>query len=131
MSSAQGARTVLIVDDDVAFLWWLGEMFTDAGYQAVPALSCSQALAVVNRLNLHINVLVVSASLSGAIRLVRSLERLGRDLRIVLVADSKDLAVHSLHYDAILTRPSGWEPVSRPDWLRKLHTLLNGFKAAR
>ncbi len=131
MSSAQGARTVLIVDDDVAFLWWLGEMFTDAGYQAVPALSCSQALAVVNGLNLNIDVLVISASLSGSIRLVRSLERPGGDLRIVLVADSNDLAVHGLRYDAILTRPSGWEPVSRPDWLRKLHTLLEGLSVTQ
>jgi DNA-binding NtrC family response regulator len=127
VSSASGARTVLIVDDDVAFVWWLGEMFTDAGYQAVPALNCSQALAVVNKLHLKIDVLVVSAALSGCVRLVRYLERLGRDLRIILIGDSKAIATHDFEYDATLTRPTGWEPVSRPDWLRKLRSLLKGL----
>jgi DNA-binding NtrC family response regulator len=129
VSSRQGAPTVLIVDADVAFVWWLGEMFTEAGYQAIPALNCTQAIAVVNSLHLKIDFLVVSAALSGVVRLVRSLERQGRDLRIIRIGDDTALEAPGFAYEGTLMRPGAWEPVSRPDWLRKLRALLKGRHA--
>ena len=39
--------TILIVDEDVGFVWWLGELFSEFGYRSIPALSCRQALSLV------------------------------------------------------------------------------------
>jgi hypothetical protein len=125
VSGPSGAHTLLVVDNDVGFVWWLGEIFTEAGYRAVPALHCSQALAAVKKFHLQIDLLVVNPALTGVLRLVNSLERPGRDLRIVLIREGPiGLKYPGFRYDATLTRPSGWEPVSRTDWLRKLRTLL-------
>ncbi len=60
-----GALTVLIVDDDLAFLWWLGEVFAEAGYQAAPALDCRQALVLLKQLDLDLDLLVVNPKLAG------------------------------------------------------------------
>jgi hypothetical protein len=125
VSDPSGAHTLLIVDNDVGFLWWLGEIFTEAGYQAVPALNCSQALAAVKKFHMQVDLLVVNPALTAVSRLLTSLERPGRDLKIVLIREGPiGLKYPGFRYDATLTRPSGWEPVSRPDWLRKLRNLL-------
>jgi hypothetical protein len=125
VSEPSGAHTLLIVDNDVGFLWWLGEIFTEAGYRAVPALNCSQALAAVKKFQLQIDLLVVNPALTGVARLATSLERLNRDIKIVVIREGPiGLKYPGFRYDATLTRPSGWEPISRTDWLRKLRTLL-------
>jgi len=125
VSEPSGAPTLLIVDSDVGFLWWLGEIFAEAGYQVVPALNCSQALAAVKRFHLQIDLLVVNPALTGVLRLVTALERPDRDLKIVLIREGPiGLKYPGFRYDATLTRPSGWEPISRTDWLRKLRVLL-------
>ena len=103
----------------------LGAIFTEAGYHAVPALNCSQALAAVKKFHIQIDLLVVNPGLTGVARLVTSLERPGRDLKIVLIREGPiGLKYPGFRYDATLTRPSGWEPISRTDWLRKLRILL-------
>src|SRR5579864_7603483 len=45
------AMTVLIVDDDLGFVWWLGDIFNEAGARCVPALSCGAAMVLTKRLN--------------------------------------------------------------------------------
>jgi len=125
VSEPSGAHTLLVVDNDVGFVWWLGEIFTEAGYHVVPALNCSQALTAIKKFHLQINLLVVNPALIGAVRLVTSLECTRYDLRIVLIREGPiGLKYPGFRYDAALTRPSGWEPISRTDWLRKLRTLL-------
>ena len=130
MSEPPAAHTLLIVDNDIGFLWWLGEIFTEANYHAVPALNCSQALAAVKKFHLNIDLLIVNPGLSGIVRLVASLENADPDLRIVLIREGPiGLKYPGFRYDATLTRPRGWEPVSRADWLRKLRNLLKQLEA--
>jgi len=125
VSEPSGAHTLLIVDNDVGFMWWLGELLLEADYHAVPALNCSQALAAVKRFNLEIDLLVVNPALTGVPRLLASLERPGHDLRIVLIREGPiGLKYPGFRYDATLTRPSSGDPITRTDWLRKLRTLL-------
>lgn len=130
MRARQGAHTVLIVDDDLGFVWWLGETFTEAGYRAIPALDSSQAATFVAKLHEEISLLVVNASLSGVGRLVKSLAGSQRDLKVILIQDDRTSKAPGFVYKASLMRPSGWEPVSREDWLRKLRTLLQQLEAA-
>lgn len=119
-----GALTVLIVDDDLAFLWWLGEVFAEAGYQAAPALDCRQALVLLERLGLDLDLLVINPKLAGAARMRAILALEHPSLRVILIQDRGDRPHVSIQGDAVLERPSGWEPVSRGHWQRKLRGVL-------
>ncbi len=130
MKEPQGPHTVLIVDDDVAFVWWLGETFTEADYQPVPALNSTEARSLIDSLDAKVNVLVVNPALPAVAALVESLESADRDLKVVLIQDGRTSKAPRFRYDATLARPRGWEPVSREDWLRKLRTLLKQLEAA-
>lgn len=129
MSGPSGTHTLLIVDSDVGFLWWLGEIFTEAGHYAVPALNCMQALAAVKKYHLQVDFLLVNPSLTGVARLVTSLQAGGRDFKIVLIREGMlGLEYPGFRYDANLTRPNGWEQVSRAEWLQKVRALLKQFE---
>jgi hypothetical protein len=59
-------RTVLIVDPELGFVFWLGQALDRAGYQALPAKSCEDAAELLKQLNVEIDLLIVGHSLAGA-----------------------------------------------------------------
>lgn len=123
MTASTGFPTALIVDDDVAFILWLGEMFNESGYQAFPALHCRGALTLAKKLALRVDVLVVNPALPGAGRAMRALTSAQPGLRVVLIGNgSKDGAAESTH--PTIERPSASEPISRPQWVMKIRRVL-------
>ena len=134
----------LIIDHDLGFLMWLGEVFVEAGFQAVPALHCRQALAMAKRLNRPITTLVLNPELPGAARTVKALAAANPAMRVVLIRNSPahsdaPSAPHDMRDDAArpsrtnpngirarstLERPSPEEPISRPVWVSKIRKML-------
>lgn len=131
MIAGPGSPTALIVDDDVGFILWLGEMFTASGYQAYPALQCREALTLTRKLALRVDVLVVNPDLPGATRAMRSLTSAQPALRVVLIRDPAKSGPlpHSIH--PALERPSAWEPISRPQWIMKIRKALMSAATAK
>jgi hypothetical protein len=128
----------LIVDHDLGFLMWLGEVFVEAGCQAVPALQCRQALALAKQLKPPITILVLNPELAGAARAVKLLVAANPAMQIVFIRSatvdpdagginygSQD-SIHSIGIRArfSLERPSPWEPISRQRWVAKIRKML-------
>jgi DNA-binding NtrC family response regulator len=131
VSERSGAPNILIIDDDVGFLWWLGELFNEIGYRSIPALNCKEALALVRHLRGGVDLVLVNPSLKGVAALVRILSRVQRP-KIVLIYDSVPKAIPPVEAAATLERPAGWGPISRPEWRQKVSRVLNqvGIRAA-
>jgi hypothetical protein len=124
VNAGTGSPTALIVDDDLGFLLWLGEMLTESGYQAVPALQCRQALTLVKKLALPIDLLVLNPELRGAKRTIDVLAAEHPRLRVVLIRDPSTPCPGLDSNHATLERPSAWEPISRPQWVTKIRKVL-------
>ncbi len=119
---------------------WLGELFTDLGCQAVPALHCRQAESLAKRLDLPITILVVNPKLPSAARTVKALVAANPDVRVVLIVDPADepdtgngngrahngalLNPKRIPARSRLERPSPIDPISRPDWVAKVQKIL-------
>src|ERR1700735_4983427 len=88
VTANSGYSLALIVDHDLGFLMWLGDVFLEVGYQAVPALHCRQALALARRVNLPVSTLVVNPELPGAGRIVAALAELNPGLRVIQICNS-------------------------------------------
>jgi DNA-binding NtrC family response regulator len=119
-----GSPTALIVDDDVAFILWLGEMFAENGYQAIPALHCRQALTFVKKLDLRVDVLVLNPKLRGAARAMKVLVSEQPSLRVVLIRDPSTSGPVPDSNHETLERPAAWEPISRAQWVTKIRKVL-------
>jgi DNA-binding response OmpR family regulator len=125
------SRRALIVDHDLGFLMWLGEVFSELGYETIPSLSCSQALALAKRFDLPIRTLVVDPEMSGAPRLIEGLAADNAGLQVVLLRDrphcqndtEQNLALPRNH--TWLERPASDEPVSRDEWVIRIRAMLS------
>jgi hypothetical protein len=113
----------LIIDRDLGFVMWLGEVFSELGWESVPALHCRQGLALARRLNAPITTLVISPELPGSGRLVKALLAANPGMRVVLIGDSAANA-GGVHARCTLERPAPWEPISRPEWVAKIRRVL-------
>ena len=67
-------KTILIIDDDLGFVFWLGQLLADTGYRVLPAKDFSEASGLFSQLNTEIDLLVMNAALaetSGSYDLLR------------------------------------------------------------
>ena len=130
---ASASQSVLIVDDDLGFVFWLGELLAEAGCPAVPALNCQQAISHLKQFHVTVSAAIVNPSLEGVSHLLQTLGKANKQLRIVVVGPELD-ALSGIPAYAVLEKPSGWESLSRQEWLRKVKKALaeappNAFEA--
>lgn len=122
------APVVLIVDEDLGFVWWLGQMFSEAGCQVVPALSSEQTDSFTR--NLKVDVIVVNPELAGVTELIRAMSAT-RKPKIVAIRNHNTGAGGAFRADATLERPSGWGAVLQNEWLGCVRRLVKDVQATR
>jgi hypothetical protein len=123
-TDSTATMTVWIVDYDLGFVWWLGEIFIEARCRAFPALSCAHALSLMKKLNMEADLIVVNPQLPGVSAMLNALTRTNRSLKIVTVQNASEPPVTDVNSEVTLERPSRSGPISRPEWLKKIHKLL-------
>jgi hypothetical protein len=119
------APVVLIVDEDLGFVWWLGQMFSEAGCQVVPALNSEQTDSFAR--NLKVDVIVVNPELAGVSELIRNMSST-RTPKIVAIRNHNTGARGAVRADATLERPSGWGAVSQNEWLGCVRRLVKDIQ---
>ena len=75
--------TVLIIDNDLGFVFWLGQILNEAGYAALPAKSASEAVDLMSGNNIEPDLLIINPSLPGVARLVAGLRRFRPGLKVI------------------------------------------------
>src|ERR1700736_1607825 len=60
---ATAAQMVLIVDDDLGLVCWLGDILSEAGARSVPALSCGEVTVLIKRLGIEPDLIILNSSL--------------------------------------------------------------------
>jgi hypothetical protein len=122
--------TVLIVDDDLGFVWWLGSLFMEAGCLSLPGLNCGEAAALTKRLGVEPDLIVLNPSLTGAPNLLQHHLQTKPQSKIVTIGPAPKELGAFIHIHAILERPSPNGPALRREWLDILRNLLRQVEAA-
>ena len=129
MTLPPAATTVWIVDDDLGFVWWLGELLSEAGCRALPALSCDQALSLMKEVKVGIDLLVVNPQLPEVAGMLRIFRCANANLKVVAIGKASRAVTAAIRPLTYLERPSGFDPVSRPEWRQKVQKLLKEMTA--
>ncbi len=128
MTEPSRAPVVLIVDEDLGFVWWLGQIFSQAGCQVVPALNLEQSVSLARDLNLKVDVLVVNPELAGVSELIQGLSS-ARPPKIVAIRNQNTGVRGAVYAHATMERPSGWGPVSQKEWLGSVRRVVKDVQA--
>ena len=109
--------TVLIVDCDLGFVFWLGKLLDRNGYFALPAKTAADAALLVMRLDLEPELLVVNTSLSGSAELIAALRRRFLRLTVIGVLEHGLVAPAALAITAAHEKPIAVNVATEADWL--------------
>jgi DNA-binding response OmpR family regulator len=118
-------KTILIVDRDLGFVYWLGRVLDDAGYEAIPARRVPDAIQLLHELHTVVDLLIVNMALPGAADLVRALRRSARPIRVMSLLESPDETPASPPgSDAVRSKPEEVDEISKLEWVDAIDRLL-------
>lgn len=108
---------VLILDDELGFVAWLGVTLAANGYATLPATSLSTAKQVLEELRAVPDLVVMNLELAGMIELLEALRRANRALKVIAIEDTTPPA-RPIEVDGIHSR-------SEADWLTTVERVLD------
>ena len=123
-------KTVLILDRDLGFVFWLGHVLTQAGYQALPANSCEAASKLITELKLGVDLAIVSYSLPGTGPFIRALRHSRENLKVIAVLEAGEKPDSAFPgVDATQRRPGLASKAASTEWLDAIQGVLAGTDA--
>jgi len=78
--------TILILDNDLGFSFWLGQSLTAPHCRALPAKSVAEAAALIGQFQLKIDFLIMNPAIPGASEFSRALRKEQKHLRVATLS---------------------------------------------
>jgi CheY-like chemotaxis protein len=123
-------KNILIVENDLGFIFWLGGALVAGDYQPWPACGVSDATELIEKAALPIDLLIVDPSLPGVSKLTAILRRSQADLK--LIALGAEVKTKLTGINAWLRKPvPTQEPAKQEqEWLEAVKDVFIGRKRA-
>jgi DNA-binding NtrC family response regulator len=129
---------VLIIDNDLAFVFWLGEILARAGYEPYPAQDVPQARQLLSSLPGPPALVIVNTCFPGAAAFLRAVRQSIGGLQAIGISDpaSDPSSVPSSRggefSESIQTvpRPTCFGGISVSEWLNLIERVLSRRKGA-
>ena len=107
---------ILLVDSDLGFTFWLGQLLDQAGYEAFPAKSVADAIQLLDQLKFDIDLLVINPAMEGATSFAAVLRQSRPFIKIVAVHEP-ELMDRWAEVDASHPKTHSSDEVTRSEWL--------------
>ena len=118
-------KTVLIVDDDLGFAFWLGQALDRAGYETWPARSVTAAKSLLAEVRLAVDLLVITASQPRAPVLADYLARANPDLKVIAVYENLTAGFKPFpKASAIHQKPQIIDTAAKLEWVQLVISVL-------
>lgn len=110
---------VILIDNDLAFAFWLAKALDQAGYEAFPARSVPDAIALLADMPMNPRLLILGGPPAGADALVARWRIRHKDLRVMSLVDDSDLMMYNPFFgvDLECRKPVGRKEEDRAELL--------------
>ena len=117
--------TVLIVDGDLGFVFWLGQALDSAGYLALPANDTRSALKLIQEHKIRVDILVIDPLLPNAFSLIATLRQAIATL-ITVGAISPEWGVRPSEpeFNAVIRKPEKLTAAALLSWLALIRSFF-------
>ena len=123
-------KTILVIDDDAAFLTELRQLLRDAGYHVLDATDVANAMAVLERSHAQIDLTIVDLVLPGGsgFEVINAVSRRANPMKILATTGllkpnylevAKYMGAH-----AVLRKPEAGAAFPAEEWLSQIEALL-------
>jgi CheY-like chemotaxis protein len=122
--------TILVVDDDVAFLNDAEQMLTRAGYGVLCATTGAEAVDHLEKRHAEINLAIIDLSLpdTNGFELIGAISRRTNDIRVLATTavyrDTHLDMAGSLGANAAIRKPPTGKPIPEREWLKVIRQLI-------
>lgn len=116
-------KNILIVDRDLGFVFWLGQILDATGYVAIPAKGIAEAAEIVAMLRLQIDVLVAAPAERGLRNFVEKLRFNSPDLHRVNLASEGSSALVRSPEGVWKRKTRQRDEAAKAEWLELIHSL--------
>ena len=119
-------KNVLIIDSDLGFVFWLGQTLDAAGYETLPAKGVPEAIALLSKFRIAVDVLIVHSNQPGVDDFASELRRTqGGNLKTIgLLDDTDDATASSRSWDVCQVKPHLPDQTARDTFLALIQSIL-------
>lgn len=122
--------TILLVDSDLGFIFWLGQALDAAGCWALPAKDVASALELISGHRLAVDILVISPLLSDAFAFISQLRQSRPALRVIAATPADWEKFPPLtEVDAVIRKPSHLTVLALSQWINLIRDFMGGSGA--
>ena len=119
-------KTILLVDNDLGFAFWLGHALDQAGYEALPARTIPDVAKLLEELNVAIDLLLINAALHGASSFIADLRRAQTSFKVIAIYDEPRPSQLFTGADAVYHKTSAVDESTRLKWVEAVENVLAG-----
>ena len=118
--------TILLVDSDLGFVFWLGQALDAAGYNAIPALNVPSAEELIHNHKLSLDTLVIDPFLPDAFPFISRHRQSVPKLNVVAaIPEDWGTFPHLPDVDAILRKPQRLNGIALFQWLNLIQSFFS------
>ena len=116
--------TILIIDEDLGFLMYLGLILAEAGYQPWPARNVREAIGLIRKLGAQVELVI--APFAELNSLIPTLTVCAVRPKLVATEDSQrpESAAIPTSVDDVILKPTSREEFQRRKWLDMVRKAL-------
>lgn len=109
--------TILILDDDLGFVFWLGQTLASPEFRPFPAPSVAEAKKLMPMLPAGLDILIVNPELDGALAFARNLRKGQRELRLIAALAYPPASSQApSDFDAARNKPNERDEAEQSAW---------------
>ena len=125
-------KTVLIVDADLRFAFWLGHSLDQAGYYALSAASVESAARLLTELGMKVDLVIIGVDQPGAATFLADLRRTQKRLMVIALLDEPDPPpAAALPADLAEYKSLSTDEEARRDWVGTVQIVLAAAASPR
>ena len=118
--------TVLILDDDLGFVFWVAQALTSAGFASIPAQSVAEAKRLLAQFKVKLDIVILSPAISGGFEFIGELRAENSQLGVVAAVErAADLIIVRREVDAVRAKPEVLSVEAMPEWRRTVRRVYS------
>jgi ActR/RegA family two-component response regulator len=120
-------KTVLVIDQDLGFVFWIARALDAMHYFAVPARSVPDAALLIMQLDLKkVDLLMINLELSGGSDFISAMHRSRPDILVIGIVDDLLKPIKRTGVDVVRPRPVGVDEAVQIEWMEWIENFLAG-----